>query len=126
MSLRIELLQHDNITIFRPIGWVGLENHHLLDERMKAIMDKGNRRIVIDLSQVHFVSSTGLGVFLYYRHVLEDRGGCLLLAAPSAEMWKMLSSARLTQALQVCATLKDALAKAGRSVGSGRLEPVES
>ena len=125
-SLRIETVQHNDITVFRPIGWVGHDNHHVLDERLMALVDKGQRRIVVDLSMVHLVSSTGMGVFLFYRQALEEKGGCLILAAPSAEVWKMLSAAGLTRALEICTTVKEALSRAGRHVDSGRLEPIKS
>jgi len=124
-ALRIDLVQHNDITVFRPVGWVRLETHHLVDERLKDLVDQGHRRFVVDLSMAHFLNSTSLGVFLFYRQALEDKGGCLLLAAPSAAIGRMLSASGLAAALETCSTVEEALRKAKRSVGSGRLEPVE-
>ncbi len=126
VALHIEIVQHNDITVFRPVGWVRLDNHHIIDERLKDLVDQGHRRFVVDLSMAHFVSSTSLGVLLFYRQSLEAKGGCLLLAAPSPAIWKMLSASGLARALETCATVEDALRKSKHAVGSGRLEPVET
>ena len=119
-AIRIETAQQGPVMVLKPVGWVAAEGHVALEERLKAAVREGQTRIVIDLSAAHFVSSTGLGVFLYYQKTLEEKGGRLILAAPAGAVKKMLVAANLDKALAICETLQAALARATRHPGSSR------
>jgi anti-sigma B factor antagonist len=68
-------------------------------------------RVVVDLSQVTFVDSTGLGVLVEGRTKLENRRA-LLLAAPQMETRRALEVSGLDRYLPVHETVDDALAAA--------------
>jgi hypothetical protein len=65
-------------------------------------------------------------VFLYYKNVLEEKGGRLILAAPAGAVKKMLAAANLDKALAICETLQAALARATRHPGSSRRSAAET
>ena len=119
-KLRFEVVQQRKVTVFRPVGWVTAEGHVDMEERMKQLIGAGAKRMVVDLSAVHVVSSTVLGVFLYYKKVLEDAGGLLILAAPAGATRRMLSVSGLDRSLEICDTLALALARAGARTSSRR------
>jgi anti-sigma B factor antagonist len=68
-------------------------------------------RVVVDLSQVTFIDSTGLGVFVEGRTKLENRRA-LLLAAAQIETRRALEISGLDRYLPVFETVDDALAAA--------------
>ena len=110
-ALRIETVQHGEVLVLKPIGWVAAGGHVALEEKLQRLVAEGSRRLVVDLSAAHFVSSTGLGVFLYFKQVLEDAGGRLVLAAPGGAVQKMLIAANLDQALTICPSVAEAVRK---------------
>jgi anti-sigma B factor antagonist len=120
-ALRIETTRQNDVLIFRPVGWVAADGHVVMEEKLQQAFANGHRRVVVDLSSAHFVSSTGLGVFLYFKQVLEDAGGRLVLAAPGGAVRKMLAAANLDQTLAICPSLDEALARVRLKPGtSGR------
>lgn len=123
-ALRIEMTQQNDVLVFRPVGWVAADGHVVLEEKLHEAFADGHRRMIVDLSAAHFVSSTGLGVFLYFKQILEDAGGRLVLAAPGAAVSKMLAAANLDRVLSISPTVDEAAVRARRSPGkSGRQPP---
>jgi anti-sigma B factor antagonist len=110
-SLHIEMVQHNDVLLFKPVGWISTDGHVIVEEKLHEAFGQGHRQIVVDLSAAHFVSSTGLGVFLYFKQVLEDAGGRLVLAAPGGAVQKMLIAANLDQALTICPSVAEAVRK---------------
>lgn len=119
-ALRIQTSQMNDVLVVRPVGWVGADGHAALEERLHKVQSEGHRRVVVDLSTTHFVSSTGLGVFLYFHQSLKDSGGRLVLAAPGGAVQKMLAAANLDKALFIRPTLPEAIELARRSSSSRR------
>jgi anti-sigma B factor antagonist len=66
-------------------------------------------RVIVDLSQVTFVDSTGLGVLVEGRTKLENRKA-LLLAAPQVETRRALEVSGLDRYFPAYDTVDDALA----------------
>ena len=119
-ALRIETTRQGDVLVFRPVGWVNSEGHVVVEEKLNQAFADGNRRIIVDLSAVHFVSSTGLGVFLYFKQVLGDAGGRLVLASPGGAVSKMLVASNLDQALTICATVSEATTRVRRKAGTSQ------
>jgi anti-sigma B factor antagonist len=97
--------------VVRLAGELDLYN---ADEARAAIGDAAEQnpeRLVVDLSQVTFVDSTGLGVLVEGRTKLQNRRA-LLLAAPQIETRRALEVSGLDRYLGVHDTLDEALAAA--------------
>jgi anti-sigma B factor antagonist len=118
--LDVMTIHQSGVVVARPTGWVTPDNSSYLEERIKLLIDGGSRRIVIDLSAAHFVSSTGLGVLIHFKKVLEDCGGCLLLACPSSAVSRILFTTRLSRVLECCDTVAEAVQLAAEKKTSGR------
>ncbi|HOX04784.1 MAG TPA: STAS domain-containing protein [Planctomycetota bacterium] len=119
-ALKVEMTRQNDVLLFRPIGWIAADGHALLEEKLHTAFAEGHRRIIVDLSAAHFVSSTGLGVFLYFKQILDDAGGRLVLAAPGGSVCKMLAAANLDKALTICASVAEACSKIRLKVSSRR------
>ncbi len=57
----------------------------------KLIEDSDNSKLVLDMSSLNFMDSTGIGVLLGRYKKLKARGATLLIAAPSPTVDKLLS-----------------------------------
>jgi anti-sigma B factor antagonist len=99
----------DGAIVVALAGELDLYNAHTVRE---ALLDEAGRkpeRLVIDLSKVTFIDSTGLGVLIEARTRLQNRGA-FLLASPGLETRRALEISGLDRHFAVHETLDDALA----------------
>ena len=73
----------------------------LRDGLLRALTDGNGCGLVVNLAEVSFLDSTGLGVLVGVWHRVEASGGRLAVAAPSRQVRSALNTAGLTKALSV-------------------------
>jgi len=73
----------------------------LRDGLLRAVTDGNGRGLVVNLAEVSFLDSTGLGVLVGVWHRVEASSGRLAVAAPSRQVRSALNTAGLTKALSV-------------------------
>ena len=73
----------------------------LRDGLLRAVTDDNGRGLVVNLAEVSFLDSTGLGVLVGVWHRVEASGGRLAVAAPSRQVRRALKTAGLAKALSV-------------------------
>jgi len=73
----------------------------LRDGLLRAVTDGNGRGLVVNLADVSFLDSTGLGVLVGVWHRVEASSGRLAVAAPSRQVRSALNTAGLTKALSV-------------------------
>jgi anti-anti-sigma factor len=69
------------------------ENAQWLRERLSRLVQEGRRKIIVDLSAIHYLTSTGVETFLAIHRQLKAAGGRLRLhhlTAPVAEIFTIL------------------------------------
>jgi len=86
-------------------------------QRLKGVIAEGARFVVVDLSNVGFVDSQGLGALISAYKVLRQAGGALLLADLSSPVEAILRITRLIRVFDVHGTVDDALAVVSRVAG---------
>jgi len=87
----------------------------VLDEYIR----QGHSKVVVDLSEAEHVSSTGIGLLLYYSRQLPKRGGRLVVVRPEGHIARVLEMTHLDRALTICDSREEAFAAADRQVHSG-------
>ncbi len=80
-------------------------------ELIGAVND-GARRIVVDLSQVSFLDSSGVGALVAVHKAIEREGGQLFLAAPTKQAHLVLRLTQLESMFSLHRTVDDALEEA--------------
>jgi anti-sigma B factor antagonist len=99
---------HDGAVVVRLAGEIDIYNSDDVRAALDEVTETGPQRLVVDLTDVGFMDSTALGVLIQARSRLENRA--LLLAAPSAEIKRMLEVSGIDRHIPVHATVEDALA----------------
>ena len=79
---------------------------------LREIVDKKPKRLVVDMSRVPYVDSSGLAVLIGAKQELEADGGTFVLAAPQQAVRTILESARLDQYFKLAPDVE--AASAGR------------
>jgi anti-sigma B factor antagonist len=65
------------------------------------LIDEGHHRLVLQMSEVDFVDSIGLGVFVGTVHRLRPHDGVLVVAAPSAQTRKVFEITQLVRVIRL-------------------------
>jgi anti-anti-sigma factor len=84
----------EGTAILRPIGSVDSTTARVLESHLNDTIDRGKTTLVIDMSQVVFVSSAGVGVFLGTVSRLREDGGDLVfmrVPRPVAEVFDIIN-----------------------------------
>ena len=77
-------------------------------EDMRRITDGGPRRVVLDLGQVDFIDSSGLGAIVAAMKQM-DADGTLALAAPTETVRKVFRLTRMDTVFEIFDSLDEAL-----------------
>lgn len=98
--LQLERIKEENKDILRLIGEVDASNSVLLDQSMQEILQHGATFLLIDGSQLAYISSAGLGVFMSYLDDFSEQGirfAIFGLNDQVTEVFKILGLDRLIQ-----------------------------
>ena len=109
-ELSIEARAMGDRTVLTVRGELDLYTAPALRDRVLAVAAEGQRRLVIDLSGVPFMDSSGLGVIVACLKRLRESGGDLaLVTAPGSPPSKLLSLTGLDRAIPTSSTPDEAL-----------------
>jgi anti-sigma B factor antagonist len=83
-----------------------------LSTRLAASLDRGVTSLVIDLSEVEFIDSTGLSVLLNVLRRVTQRGGSLVIVCTNPTVLRLFEITRLESTFEIVTTREEALARA--------------
>src|SRR3712207_9039075 len=87
--------------VFSPKGALDLHVSPQLRTSLLEIVDRKPKRLVIDLSRVPYVDSSGIAVLILAKQTLDEHGGRFMLAGAQEPVRIILESARLDQYFQL-------------------------
>jgi anti-anti-sigma factor len=79
-SISIEMVACElpSTAVLKPVGSIDSSTAQVVENHLESAIEQGNTRIVLDLSEVDFVSSAGVGIFLGTVSRLRGAGGDLI------------------------------------------------
>jgi anti-sigma B factor antagonist len=101
--------ESDGVVVVQLTGELDLYNARAVRDELFAVAARSPDRVVVDLSAVTFIDSTGLGVLIEARTRLTNRRA-FLLAAPGLETRRALEISGLDRHFVVHDSLDEALA----------------
>jgi anti-anti-sigma factor len=96
--------------IFSPEGAIDLHVSPEVRASLLAIIDQKPNRLVVDLTRVPYVDSSGIAVLILAMQSMEHQGGRFMLAGAQEAVRIILESARLDQYFTLFPNVKAALA----------------
>jgi anti-sigma B factor antagonist len=109
MDLSFETRAVGGTTVLSVGGDVDLHTAPQLRDRIRTLVDEGTRRLVVDMTAVEFLDSTGLGTLLGSRKQLVALDGRLALAGLSDHVLKVFEITSLDQVFDIHSTVDEAL-----------------
>lgn len=108
MNLLLESRESGPWTVVQPKGEVDLYTAPRLKEELSGLIQEGRSRIVVDLSGVEFLDSTGLGVLIGSLKRCREGDGELVLAGPNETTEKVLRITGLDKVFTIHGTADEA------------------
>ena len=99
-------------TVVVLTGEVDATNSEELYGVLESVLLQHPHLLVVDLSELSFMDSTGLRMLLRSSRELDQQGGVLALASPQVSVARVLQLTRADQLIPVYASVADAIAEA--------------
>jgi anti-anti-sigma factor len=93
--VEISLQEYKRVAVFTVTGRIDSATAAELETSIQSAIDKGHKHLILDLSAVDFLSSSGLRVMVNTLKTLRKVGGELCVAQPSERVASSLSIAGL-------------------------------
>jgi anti-anti-sigma factor len=99
-------------TVVVLAGEVDATNSDELYGVLESVVAQQPRLLIVDMSELSFMDSTGLRMLLRSTRALDQQGGVLALAAPQLAVARVLQLTRADQLIPVYDSVADAIADA--------------
>jgi anti-sigma B factor antagonist len=111
-SLRLDVTNEGGATVVRPSGdRLDIEVAADFRAMLLSLIEQGHRRLVVDLTDVSFIDSSGLGALVSALKTLKrsDDGGDVRLARVQAPVVSLLEIIRLNRVFATYETVEQAV-----------------
>jgi anti-sigma B factor antagonist len=109
MDFRLEVTGQDGWTVVAVTGEVDVATAPGLRSRLIDLINEGHHRLVVDLSWVDFIDSTGLGVLIGALKRVRSHDGTLLLVVDDPRVHKLFAITGLDQVFDIHPSLTEAV-----------------
>lgn len=101
MDLKISTLEEANKTIVQLNGEVDVYTAPLLKETLTPISKQPNIEVIIDMSQVQYIDSTGLGIFIGALKTTHVNNSTLKLTGVNERIGRLLTITGLDEVIEI-------------------------
>jgi stage II sporulation protein AA (anti-sigma F factor antagonist) len=108
-----DMMSSGEVAAIRIEGRLDARSAQVLMEHCRGLVEKGHRHLLINLSGVSFVASSGIGTLLALTEGLKEKGGSLHLIEPSEAVRSVVKLLNLCQFLAINSSEDEALAAIG-------------
>lgn len=116
MALKIAVRENQGVVVLELHGKIVLgEESQALRERVQELLGEGKKRLVINLANVTYIDSAGVGALVSAYTSAKRQGGGLKLLHLTERTRETLQLTRLLTVFEVCENVADAVAKLNQS-----------
>ncbi len=110
MQLTFTRSQHDSWTVLTVTGEIDIATAGSLDEEIDGLLAGGTSQLVLDLSPVSFMDSTGLRSVITAQQQLESSGGSLAVVLGPGPVSRLFEVTGLRKTFRIGDSVADAVA----------------
>jgi anti-sigma B factor antagonist len=114
-GIQIKVENNYNISIIKVGGYIDTTTSSELEHHLNDLIKHGSYNIIIDLSNVDYVSSAGWGIFISEIKGIREHGGDLKLVGMIPEVYEVFELLEFHYILKAFENLKDAIGDFERS-----------
>lgn len=109
MDLKLQTRMIDEIPVCRMNGRLTLSNYGTLRDHVKKLFGEGAKFLILDVSDLHYIDSSGLGELLSIFTVARNRGGNMVVVNPVGRVKDALTVTKMYSFLPIHPTVEEAL-----------------
>ena len=109
-GVSLEVERRGDVCLVSPHGRIGEAEAYAFQRELLALVDQGATKIILDLSDVSFVTSSFLGALMIVHKRVRQRGGYVRVASPQPLVRSILEITKLTKLFGSYRTTREALA----------------
>lgn len=106
--MELVITSEDNCYIIQANGELDASSSILMDQAIEKAIESGQKRILIDCSQLNYISSAGLGVFMSYLKDFEATNTSLVLYAVNDRVKSVFQILGLDELINIAQTKEEA------------------
>jgi anti-sigma B factor antagonist len=108
--MKLSAKEIDGVTVIALTGSVlGGPDATALNDALHKLVEKKKRQVVVDLSAVEGMNSSGLSMLIGALTTMRNAGGELKIAAPSKKIENLLVITKLTTVFELHSSVEDAV-----------------
>jgi anti-sigma B factor antagonist len=100
----------DSVPVFHLAGRLDADGAHALRSQVMEYKERGHTRVIVHLSELEFVASSGLGTFLLLTEEFLDVGGIISFVAPNSDVRQVITLMNIDQFLNIVETEEESFA----------------
>jgi len=102
VKMATKIRQIEDVIVLEVSGRITLgEGNVMLREIVRDLADKGTKRVVLNLSEVNYIDSSGMGELVKTHTTIQNKGGQLKLASLNKRVHDLLEMTRLSAVFDV-------------------------
>lgn len=109
--MEIKEALHDGVVILTINGRLDTTNYHVLEEKLVKLVDNNQHKILIDCSELSYISSSGLRIMLMGLKKINAVKGKFALCSLQDNIREIFEISGFTSIFTIFGTQKEALAK---------------
>jgi anti-sigma B factor antagonist len=125
-AMKLEIGEEHGVCVVAIQEEITCDNHRAFADAIDTILDDGSLDVVLDLVNVNFITSRGLGTIVGAYTVLKRRGGNLVLAGANEEVLRSLAITRLDKVLTLVPNRATAFKTLNRNTAARPAKPTPS
>lgn len=106
----------NNVCIVSLSGYLDAHTATDLEKTMQGLLNDGNRRIVVDFTNLEYISSAGLGVFMVFIESVRTDGGDIKLASMKERVFSVFDLLGFPVLFEIYSTVDEAVEVFPKSV----------
>ena len=109
--MKFKTTQQGSVTVIELEGnLMGGPDAAMLNNKLHELVEDGKTRVVVDMGEVQFINSTGLGLLIGGVTTMRNAGGGLKLARTSDKIAGLIKIAKLQPVFEIHSSVQDAAA----------------
>ncbi len=110
MLREMKLENKNDFTVVFVSGRMDISISEEIEKRLMEIVGSGVSKLIIDLGDVEYFSSSAMRVLIALKRILDGKKGILRLCRTSSMVNKIMSALELIKVFEIYDTLEDAIA----------------
>lgn len=106
MSCKIKTRKYNDVYLIKLSGEIETTDINTISKKLKSLANRQCHTIAIDLNEVKYIDSHGLGVFVHFWKLMEKNNRELVFVKPQGVIATIFEGANLNQILKIVDNLE--------------------